>query len=73
MSLGVLVDENGESKIRNNNIKLLVDEFCKGNPRGLLDISNWDVSKVTDMHDLFKGELNHYIRCTDVSTCNFYI
>ena len=35
MSLGVLVDANGESRIRNNNIKQLVDEFYNGNPRGL--------------------------------------
>jgi len=40
MSLGVLVDENGKSKIGNHNIRQLVDEFCKGNTRGLPHISN---------------------------------
>jgi surface protein len=43
-----------EPEVTNDNIRGLVDEYIdQGNPRNLMPIGEWDVSKVANMSDLF--------------------
>jgi surface protein len=55
-------------EINNGNIHALVDSYVKGNRRRLPPIGTWDVSRVTNMYELFKGcfKFNENINNWDV-------